>query len=182
MKSTNWMGLLLTALLMFALGCLGKKEDKTISGYSAASRAPSSGSRARPVSESTIDKMTQRQREKLDGKAAKADDLYQKGRTAFNGGDYEKAISLLASSQDMLKKANETYFSAQIIKLNNFLTYMNRQWAKDLISEGKALYDDEKYEAAVARFEVASVKDPRRHSEIQLLLSHTRQTMRKIQQ
>jgi hypothetical protein len=59
---------------------------------------------------------------------------------------------------------------------------MNRQWAKDLISEGKALYDDEKYEAAVARFEVASVKDPRRHSEIQLLLSHTRQTMRKIQQ
>ena len=163
--------------LAAATGCSILKKDKG-TGFSDETSRQSSGLASRPLSKSDTAGLSNRERRRRDVQRAKADALYQQGRKLFYDRKYRQAIPKLVASQEMLRQASQTEYSDQIFKLDNIMTYMNQSWATDLVEQGKALEKKSLYKAAVKKYETAIDKDPRRSTEILLLLHQVQRRQR----
>ena len=163
--------------LAAATGCSILKKDKG-TGFSDETSRQSSGLASRPLSKSDTAGLSNRDRRRRDVQRAKADALYQQGRKLFYDRKYRQAIRKLVASQEMLRQASQTEYSDQIFKLDNIMTYMNQSWATDLVEQGKALEKKRLYKAAVKKYETAIDKDPRRSTEILLLLHQVQRRQR----
>ena len=163
--------------LAAATGCSILKKDKG-TGFSDETSRQSSGLASRPLSKSDTAGLSNRDRRRRDVQRAKADALYQQGRKLFYDRKYRQAIRKLVASQEMLRQASQTEYSDQIFKLDNIMTYMNQSWATDLVEQGKALEKKSLYKAAVKKYETAIDKDPRRSTEILLLLHQVQRRQR----
>ena len=164
--------------LAAATGCSILKKNKGTGGFSDETSRPSSGLASRPLSKSDTAGLSDGDWRRRDVQRAKADALYQQGRKLFYNRKYRQAIRKLVASQEMLRQASQTEYSDQIFKLDNFMTYMNQSWATALVEQGKALEKKRHYKAAEKQYETAIDKDPRRSTEILLLLHQVQRRQR----